>query len=111
MKVDITLVVCVPHEGWAAVIPNREEYLSDPPSVHSKNPVHQGEQHLGHDHHVLSGDVMFLKRLPEDTLGFSIGVHVGRVKGIDTVVVPVRDGDAFKETQNQANRSRGLTQI
>jgi hypothetical protein len=111
MAVDITLAICARHNGWAVVIPNREEYLSDPPSVHSRSPARQGEQHLGHDDNVLSGDVIFLKCLSKDTLRFSIGVHVGRVKGIDTVIVPVRDVDAFNETRSQVNRNQGLTQI
>jgi hypothetical protein len=35
---------------------------------------------------------VFFECLPENPLRLSIRVHIGRVKGIDPVVVPVRGG-------------------
>jgi hypothetical protein len=54
--------------------------------------MRQGKPYLSHDDNLFPGDFVFLERLPQDTLRFSVRVCVGRVKSVDTVVVPDRDG-------------------
>ena len=46
--------------------------------------------HLRHYDDVLPGDVVYLECLPKYTLRLSIRVGVGRVKGVNAVIVPVR---------------------
>lgn len=43
--------------------------------------------YLGHDDDVLPRNVVLFECLPKNTLRLSVGVNIGRVKGIDTVVV------------------------
>ena len=48
---------------------------------------------LGHNDDIFPRDVVLFKCLSENSLRFSVGVCVGRVKGVDAVFVPVRDGE------------------
>ena len=53
--------------------------------------------YLGHDDDVLPRNVVFLECLSENALRFSVGVGIGRIECVDTVVVPVSEGDKCKQ--------------
>ena len=48
----------------------------------------QRKTYLGHDDDVLPWNFVFLKCLSENTLRLSVRVDIGRVEGVDAVIVP-----------------------
>lgn len=54
------------------------------------------EGYLGHDNDILPRNVVFFECLPKNTLRFSVRIDIGRVEGVDAVVVPVIGGDKRK---------------
>lgn len=56
----------------------------------------QRKAYLGHDDNVLPWNVVFLKCLSENTLRLSVRVDIGRVEGVDAIIVPVSQGERCK---------------
>jgi hypothetical protein len=92
VAVDIAEFVCSSHDRRAAIIPNREEHLHGHSWADGKNVLPSRDTNLGHNNDVLPRNVVFFECLSEYTLRISIRVHIGRVKGVDPVVVSVRGG-------------------
>ena len=63
------------------------------------------ETYLGHDDYALPRNVVLLKCLSENTFRLSVGVHIGRVKCVDAVVISANEPNRRKQ-RNQ--RSEGV---
>jgi len=96
MAIDETLFVCSRHYWQPTIFPNHKEYLCGPSRSDGKPAPPQMKAYLGHDDNVLSWNVVFFKCFPKNTLRFSVRVDIGRVEGVDTVVVPVSGGKKYE---------------
>ena len=97
MAIDETLFVPSRHYWRPTVFPNHKEYLYSPLRSDASKPAPpQRRAYLGHDDNVLSWNVVFFKSFPKNTLRFSVRVDIGRVEGINAVVVPVSGGEICK---------------
>lgn len=53
-----------------------------------------GASYLGHNDNLISRDLELLESLPKDDLGLAVGVYIGSVKGVDSLVQSVRATNA-----------------
>jgi len=101
MTIDETLFVRSRHYWQPTIFPNHKEYLCGPSRSDGKTAPPQGKAYLGHDDNALPCNVVFFKCFPKNALRFSVRVEIGRVEGIDAVVVPMSGGEKYKQRYEQ----------